>query len=229
MANAGFNAATDIYSMGADWKVQSNSMNASGSVAECPNALNDITHRDAYGVRIAPSAEYTLIADVEELPDLGSIVTVDGKKVMITQISIKTSKGAAPTASVSGVEVQAGATAKRTYSCGEINLTARHRAQDILGLLGQTTPATLTESTFTFSVQPSLAEPQGAIYNCDCGDGRVVAQYTHTSGTGAAISAPTVSGTAQVVSEPVSKTSPENDYVTVSYAVTDSLTGTEAA
>ena len=202
--------------------------NASGSVAKCPNSLNDATHRDAYGVRIAPSAEYTLIADVEELPDLGSIVTVDGKKVMITQISIKTSKGAAPTASVSGVEVHAGATAKRTYSCGEINLTARHRAQDILGLLGQTTPATLTESTFTFSVQPSLAEPQGTIYNCDCGDGQVVAQFTHTSGTGAAISAPTVTGSAQVVSEPVSKTSPENDYVTVSYAVTDSLIGTEA-
>lgn len=229
MANAGFNAATDIFSMGANWKVQSNSMNPSGSVAECPNSMNDVTHRDAYGVRIAPSAEYTLIADVEELPDLGSIVTIDTKKVMITQISIKTAKGAAPTASVSGVEVESGATAKRTYSCGEIELSARHRAQDILGFLGSTTPTTLTESTFTFSVQPSLAEPQGTVYNSDCGDGRVVAQFTHTSGTGAPPSAPTVSGTAQVLSEPVSKTSPENDYVTVSYAVTDSLTGTDAS
>lgn len=229
MANAGFNAATDIFSMGAKWKVQSSATNASGSVGECPNSLGDTTHRDSYAQRIAPSAEYTCIDDVDELPDLGTIVTIETKKVMITQIAVKTAKGAAPTASVSGVQVEDGATtAKRTYSCGEIALSARHRAQDILGLLGETTPTTLTESTFTFSITPSLAEPQGTICNSDCSDGKVVAQFTHTSGTGAAISAPAVSGTTKVVSDPVSATSPENDYVTTSYSVTDSLTGEDA-
>ena len=227
MANNGFNAATDIFSLGSKWKVQSSNTNASGSVAECPNALGDTTHRDAYAQRIAPSAEYTCIDDVDELPDLGTIVTIETKKVMITQIVVKTAKGAAPSASVSGVQVEDAATAKRTYSCGEIALSARHQAQDILGLHGSTMPETITEATFTFSITPSLADPQGTIYNSDCADGKVVAQFTHTSGTGAAISAPSVSGTTKVVSGPVSKTSPENDYVTVSYSVTDSLTGAE--
>ena len=227
MANNGFNAATDIFSMGAKWKVKSNDTNASGSVAECPNAVGDTTHRDAYGKRIAPSAEYTCVDDVDELPDLGTILTIETKKVMISQIVIKTAKGSAPTASVSGVQVEDGATTGRTYSCGEIALSARHKAQDILGMLGENTPDTLTESTFTFSITPSLADPKGTVEASDCADGKVVAQFTHTSGTGEAISAPAVSGTTKVVSDPVSKTSPENDYVTVTYSVTDSLVGEE--
>lgn len=227
MANNGFNAATDIFSMGASWKVKSSDTNASGSVAECPNAVGDTTHRDAYGQRIAPAAEYTLAADVTSLPALGTVVTIETKKVMISQIVVKTAKGSAPTASVSGVQVNDSATTRRTYSCGTIALSARHKAQDILGLLGETTPDTLTESTFTFSITPSLADPKGEIANNDCADGKVVAQFTHTSGTGAAISAPDVSGATKVVSDPVSRTSPENDYVTVSYSVTDSLTGSE--
>lgn len=227
MANNGFNAATDIFSMGADWDVRSSDTNASGSVAKCPNRFNDTTHRDTHSERIAPAAEYTLKADVDELPDLGTIVTIEAKKVMITQIVIKTAKGSAPTASVSGVQVNDNATTRRTYSCGEIALSARHVAQDILGFLGENTPDTLTESTFTFSVSPSLADPKGVIANNDCADGEVVAQYTHASGSGAAISAPSVSGATRVVSDPVSKTSPENDYVTVTYSVTDSLVGAE--
>ena len=227
MANNGFNAATDIFSMGAKWKVKSSDANASGSVAECPNAVGDTTHRDAYAQRIAPTAEYTCVDDVDELPDLGTVVTIDEKKIMITQIVVKTAKGSAPTASVSGTQVNDNATTRRTYSCGEIALSARHKAQDILGMLGENTPDTLTESTFTFSISPSLADPKGVIANNDCADGKVVAQFTHTSGTGAAISAPAVSGAKKVVSDPVSKTSPENDYVTVTYSVTDSLVGAE--
>lgn len=227
MPNNGFNAATDIFSMGAKWKVKSSDMNASGSVAECPNAVGDTTHRDAYGKRIAPSAEYTCVDDVDELPDLGTVVTIDEKKVMITQIVVKTAKGSAPTASVSGTRVNDNATTRRTYSCGKIALSARHKAQDILGMLGESTPDTLTESTFTFSISPSIADPKGVIENNDCADGKVVAQFTHTSGDGAAISEPVVSGATKVVSDPVSRTSPENDYVTVTYSVTDSLVGSE--
>ena len=232
MGNAGFNAATDIFGMGANWKVGSSNDNASGSVAECPNSNGDRTHRDPYAQRIAPSAEYVLKANVTSLPALGSIVTVNTKKVMLTRIVVKTAQGAAPTASVSGVEVESGATAKRTYACGTIALTARHRAQDILKMHGSNAnslPATCTEATFTFEIDATLADPKGTIEASDCSNGRVTAQFTHTSGTGAAISAPAVSGTTKVVSEPVSKTSPENDYVTVTYSLLDSLTGTDAA
>ena len=46
----------------------------------------------------------------DENSDDDEVVTIDEKKVMITQISVKTSKGTAPTASVSGVQVLNGAT-----------------------------------------------------------------------------------------------------------------------
>ena len=229
MSNAGFNAATDIFSMGADWGVRSANENRSGSTAECPNSLGDITHRDQYADRVAPSAEYVLEADVDELPDLGTVVTIGNNKVAINSITVKTSKGAAPTASVSGVQVSSDATTKRTYSCGEIALSARHRAQDILGLLGSSTPTTLTEATFTFTCDITLADPKGSIANFDVSNGKVVASYTHTTGDGTTVSAPSVTGNTKVVSAPVSKDSPENDYTTTTYAVTDSLTGTDAA
>lgn len=229
MGNAGFNAATDIFSMGADWGVRSANENRSGSTAECPNSLGDITHRDQYADRVAPSAEYVLEADVDELPDLGTVVTIGNNKVAINSITVKTSKGAAPTASVSGVQVSSDATTKRTYSCGEIALSARHRAQDILGLLGSSTPTTLTEATFTFTCDITLADPKGSIANFDVSNGKVVASYTHTTGDGTTVSAPSVTGNTKVVSAPVSKDSPENDYTTTTYAVTDTLTGTDAA
>ena len=229
MANAGFNAATDIFGMGEEWGVRSTNDNASGSTAECPNSDGDITHRDQYGNRIAPSADYVLEADVDELPDLGTVVAVGSKKVAIKTITIKTIKGVAASASVNGVEVPATATTGRTYSCGEISLSARHRAQDILGWLGQTTPKTLTEATFTFSCDITLADPKGVIENFDVSNGKVVAQYVHTVGDNTAVSAPTITGsTTKVVSDPVSKDSPENDYTTTTYSITDSLAGAES-
>lgn len=229
MSNAGFNAATDIFSMGTKWGVRSANENRSGSTAECPNSLGDITHRDQYADRVAPSAEYVLEDDVVGLPDLGTVVTIGNNKVAINSITVKTSKGAAPTASVSGVQVSSDATTKRTYACGMINLSARHKAQDILGWLGQTPPTTLTEATFTFSCDITLADPKGSIANFDVSNGKVVASYTHTTGDGSAVSAPSVTGNTRVVSAPVSKDSPENDYTTTTYSVTDSLTGEEAA
>lgn len=227
MANNGFSAATDIFSLGTDWGVRSSSEGKSGSTAECPDSLGDITHRDEYAERIAPSAEYVLEADVDELPDLGTIVTVGTKKVAINSITVRTSRGAAPSATVSGMQVNDGATAGRTYSCGTLAISARHRAQDILGLLGTTTPTTLTDATVTFSCDISLADPKGVIEKFDVGNGRYVAQFTHTCGNGTVPDAPSVSGTAQVVSAPVTKESPENDYVTATYSVTGSLTGSE--
>lgn len=225
--NAGFNAATDLLSMGTNWKVKNSGLNASGSMGECPNSLNDITHRDAYGERIAPSAEYELDADVTSLPDLGTVVTVGTKKVAVNSITIKTTKGVAVSASVSGVQVEDGAATKRTYSCGTIALSCRHRAQDILGLIGSTTPLTLTDATFAFTCDITLSEPKGVIENHDVSNGKVVATYTHTVGDATAVTAPTLTGNDAAVSAPVSKTSPENDYTTYAYSITKSLTGTD--
>ena len=228
MANAGFNAATDIFEMGANWKVKNSDDNGSVETAECPNRYNDVTHRDQFGQRIAPSATYELVDDVTSLPAIGSIVTISSKKVAIQRIRVSTGAGQVPTAEVSGVQVEDEATAKRTYSCGTIALSPRHRAQDILGLLGAITPDTLTEANVTFEATVQPSEPKGEIVNHDVFGGRYEAEFTHTSGTAASITAPTASGT-KVVSAPVSDSHPENDYIVTTYSVTDSLTGTDAS
>ena len=227
MSNAGFNAATDIFGMGENWKVKSSDENGSVETAECPNRYNDMTHRDQYGQRIAPSATYELVNDVTTLPDIGSIVTIGDKNVAIQRIRISTGAGKVPTAEVSGVQVEDGAKAKRTYSCGEISLTPRHRAQDILKLLGEATPDTLTEANVTFEATVQASEPKGEIVNHDVFGGRYEAEFTHTCGTAETITAPTASGT-KVVSSPVSNSYPENDYIVTTYSVADTLVGTDA-
>ena len=229
MSNAGFNAETDVFGLGSDWKVKDGGENGSVSVGECPNSLNDVTHRDAYADRIAPTANYELAADVTALPALGTVVAFGTRKVAINQIVVKATRGAAVSCTVSGVQVNDDATTGRTYSCGTVVLSCRHRAQDILGIIGTPTPQTLTDATFTFSCDIPLGEAKGVIHNFDVCNGRVVAQYTHTSGTGEAITAPTMTGTDSVMSAPVSKTSPENDYVTMSYSVTKSLVGSDSS
>lgn len=227
--NGGFNAATDLFSMGAAWKVKSANLNASHSVAEAPNNDGDMTHRDVYADRIAPTAEYELAANVTSLPALGTVVTIDGKKVAIASIAISTSRGEAPTATVTGVQVEDTATTGRTYSCGTIDLKPRHKAQDITGFLASASIATLIGADFTFAADVTVGEPQGIIESSDVGNGRVEASYNHVSGDGTTVATPSVSGTSKVVSAPVSKTSPENDYTTFAYSVTDTLTGSEAA
>ncbi|MBO7686912.1 MAG: hypothetical protein J6V72_11045 [Kiritimatiellae bacterium] len=226
--NAGFNAATDIFSLGADWKVKSSDENASVSTAECQNRYADVTARDQYGAKIAPTATYELAADVTSLPDLGTVVTINSKKVAIQRMVLRSSNGQFPTLEVTGAQIDDAATAAvRTYSCGTIALSPRKIAQDALGWLGGTTPDTLTDATFTFEVDVSQSEPKGVIAAHDVTNGRVEAAYVHTSGTGAAPTVPSVSGT-KVVSAPATKSSPENDYVTYSFSITDSLTGTDA-
>ena len=226
MANAGFNAATDIFNLGAAWKVKSNDLNATVNTAECPNYLGDITARDQYGEQIAPTAEYECASASATLPALGTVVDVDGKKVAISRIVVNTRVGSAPTVQVSGVQVESGAKTLRTYALPKLTFSTRHRAQDITGDLGTTVPATLTSGQFTFEANITRAEPKGEITASDVSNGRYEAQYTHTVGDGTAISAPNVTG-AKVVSAPVSKSSPENDYTTYTYSVSGSLTGTE--
>jgi hypothetical protein len=125
-------------------------------------------------------------------------------------------------------QIEDGGKTKRTYDCPAIKLTPRHRAQDITGDLGETTPETLTAAAFTFSVDITTAENKGEISASDCSNGRYEASYTHTVGDGSVITEPAVSGS-KVVSAPVSKNMPENGYVEYTYAINGTLTGKEAA
>lgn len=88
-------------------------------------------------------------------------------------------------------------------------------------------PSTVTETTVAFTADITISEPQGSIANHDVSNGKAVATFTHTCGTAAAVAAPTVTGNDAIVHQPVTKTSPENDYITHEVGVTKSLTGTD--
>lgn len=225
--NAGFNAATDIFSLGDAFAVKGANLNKSCSTAECKNYLGDVTHRDQHSERIAPTAEYELLEEITEIDFLGKVIEIGGKTVAIESVSVNTAVGSAPTISVTGKQIEDGGTAKRTYECPAVKVTPRHRAQDITGDLGETTPATLTSASFTFSVDITTAENKGEISASDCSNGRYEASYTHTVGDGSEVTAPAVSGS-KVVSAPVSKNMPENGYVEYTYAINGTLTGEEA-
>lgn len=225
--NAGFNAATDIFGLGDAFAVKGANLNKSCSTAECKNYLGDVTHRDQHSERIAPTAEYELLEEITEIDFLGKVIEIGGKTVAIESVSVNTAVGSAPTISVTGKQIEDGGTAKRTYECPAVKVTPRHRAQDITGDLGETTPATLTSASFTFSVDITTAENKGVICASDCSNGRYEASYTHIVGDGSEVTAPAVSGS-KVVSAPVSKNMPENGYVEYTYAINGTLTGEEA-
>lgn len=228
MGNAGFNAATDIFSIGEDWAVKSSDLNASVNTAECKNRKGDTTHRDQYGARIAPTAAYECIDDGASLPALGTVVTIDGKKVAISRMRISTQAGQAPQLTVEGTQIESTSSAAvRTYDLPTLSLSTRHRAQDVTGELGNSTPDNLVQADFTFEVDITLAEPKGTIVASDASNGRYEAAYTFASGDGTAPAVPSASGS-KVVSSPLSKSSPENDYVSYSFTVSDTLTGTDA-
>ena len=226
MANTGFNAASDIFSLGTSWKPVSLTANKSHSVAECKNSFGDIVARDVYGETVAPSVDYELVAAVTSLPALGTVVSYDSKKIAISSITIRTSMGAAPTATVSGTRVEDGASTGRTYALPTLAISTRHRAQDITSEHA-TEPSTLSEATFTFTCDVTTASADGEIVSSDVSNGRYEASFTNTlSSATASVTLPSVSGT-KVLSSPETKTFARDGYITTAYTATDSLTGSE--
>lgn len=232
MAHAGFSAPIDWFSMaGSTMAITGSSDGRSNQVAEAVDAQGDVTARDIYGDKVAPSAEYILKSALTALTALGSISSVTfgsaTKKVMVTSITVTTNTGAIPTISASGVEVESGASTGRTYSCGTIALACRAKAQDILSAITATN-ADLNSASFTFSINPVIGETAASgVVASDCNKGSVVAQYSYvqTGSTDATFSG--ASGY-DVTAAP---TATRNDgaYIEWSVSVTGDLTGSDAS
>ncbi len=230
MANNGFSAPVNYWGAIDGLTPKSSNDGKSSSVAEAPNEYGDTAAHDVYGETLNPQTEYAVTGEVD-LSDivLGSIHTIGtgaaAKKLMLTQVAISTQAGNPPTVTISGVEVEATATAKRTYALTG-TLTPRSKAQDVCGAF--TASANFTQINTTASVDPHVQTVKGVPVASDASHGRIEVQATLTDPTGNGTITAASAGGFTVTASPA-ETDPDANYITRAATATKYLTGTEAA
>ena len=228
--NNGFSAPVNYWGSIDGLTPKSSSDGKTSSVAEAPNEYGDTVAHDVYGEVLAPSTEYAVTGEVD-LSDivLGSIHTIGtgaaAKKLMLTQVQISTQASNPPTVTISGVEVEATATAKRTYALTG-TLTPRSKAQDVCGAF--TASANFTQINTTAAVDPHVQTVKGVPVASDASHGRIEVQATLTDPTGNGAITAAQAGGFTVTASPA-ETDPDANYITRAATATKYLTGTEAA
>ena len=226
--NDGFSAAEDYFSPNAALEAKSSKDGKTSSLAEAHNDCGDTVAHDVYGELLNPSVEYvvkTAITKSTTLVTLGSIHTVGTKKVMLTSCVVTTSANNPPTVTLSGVEVEATATAKRTYPV-KIDLLPRSKAQDVAGAF--TASSKFTQITTTFSVDPHVQTVGGTPVASDASHGKIEVAATMTDGDGTGSITAATAGGFTLTTVP-SEDAPDAGYITRSATATKFLTGEEAS
>lgn len=236
--SAGFSAAVDYFGLETEGKLKLLSSNdgATGQMAEAPDEYGDTKAIDVYGQVLAPSCEYVVVGAITFGTGTGNIgiklgdiksATIGGttKKVMITQVQINTSAGGNPTISVSGVEVQSGATALRTYLLtGSIG--PRHKPQDPFGAL--TANSQFSQINSTASVDPHITTVTGTPVYADASHCILTVQATLIDYTGTeTIAVTTAANSGWQITSPVASSNPESGYIERTATLTKALSGSE--
>lgn len=227
MANKGFSAAEDYFGTIAGLTKKSSQDGKTSSVAECPDEYGDTVAHDVYGEVLAPSVEYVVtaaIAKATTLISLGEVKTVNAKKIMVTQVAITTGANNPPTVTISGVEVEADATAKRTYPVN-IDLAPRSKAQDVAGAF--TSSPKFTQINTTFSVDPHVQTVSGTPVASDASHGKVEVAATMSDGDGTGTITASAGG-GFTITAAQAESAPDASYVQLTATASKFLTGTEA-
>ena len=230
MSNAGFSAPVNYWGTINGLTPKSSGDGKTSSVAEAPNEYGDTAAHDVYGEVLAPSTEYAVTGEVDlSQIVLGSIHTYGSggstKKLMLTTVAITTQAGNPPTVTISGVEVESDATAKRTYALTG-TLTPRSKAQDVCGAFAA--GANFTQINTNAAVDPHVQTVGGVPVASDASHGRIEVQATMTDPTGdGAITAASAGGF--TVTAIPAETDPDANYITRAATATKYLIGTEAA
>ena len=230
MANNGFSAPVNYWGSITGLTPKSSNDGKTSQTAEAVNSYGDVVAHDEYGELLAPSTEYAVTGTVNlSAIILGSVHTLGegaaAKSLMLTTVAINTQAGSPPTVTISGVEVESGATAARTYALTG-TLTPRSKAQDVCGAF--TASDNFTSITTTASVNPQTATVTGVPVASDAANGRIEANATMTDPTGAATITAATSGGFTITSA-ASTSNPDADYVTHTATATKYLAGTEAS
>lgn len=232
--NSGFSAAVDYFGVedAVSAKVVSSELGASNSNAEALDSNGDAFAYDTFGNIIAPSGEYKADGEIllSEFPALGSVHTVDEKKVMVTEIAITTEAGTAPTISVSGTQVGYNAEGKRTFPIngGDSGtpLTPKCRVQFPFGGITLTGDgARITTANYTLSCVPDDTTVKGIPIGYCSTNGKVEVELTITAAT---TEKPTVSSDVFIFGA-VNKTNGDAAYTEYTVSGVAYLTAVEVA
>jgi len=182
MANSGFSAPIDYWGGFSGLVAKSSESGYNASVVTAKNAKGDTIAFDRIGGIINPSVEYALTAAFENANNvlaLGKVVsyTVSSttRKLMMTQVVVKTVAGEPPTITVSGVQVENSATTKRTYPVA-FQVVPRSKAQDVAGAFDVSIPLHSVETVF--AIDPVVATIGGWPTAHDLNNGRIEANAT---------------------------------------------------
>lgn len=228
MNNNGFSAAEELFGNIPGLKASASNDGRTSALAECPDEYGDTDKCDEHSDVIAPTVEYAVtsaIAKTTILVTLGAIVTVKERPVMITQCAITSGANNHPTVTISGAQVEPGATAKRTYPV-KIDLLPRSKSQDVAGAF--TASKKFTSINTTFSVDPHIKTVKGVPVASDCSHGKIDAVATMTDGDGSGVITLSTTGGFNFSSAPAQGDT-DGEYRTINATATKFMAGTEAA
>ena len=242
---------------GSPLKITESNENRSMQSGGGQNTPGDTVVADAWGETAAPSCVYDVVKELAHDPaapattliTLGDLIaaadsgiTIGGTSVPVVRgsLSISTQMGRAPSVTVTGQAVQAGAKQLRRYKIPAFLLTSRHRAQDFLGLMsikkGQAAVEEdggdygLSSVNANFPIAFTLAQPQGTLANYDLHGDMATADFTMNWYDD---TEPTIELTAAAnalgatMSTPKSKSVPRDGYVQYTWQVSFPMVGEE--
>jgi hypothetical protein len=176
--------ATNIFSLGTGFNVQSSSVNRNQDITEVLSSIGDIACQTPFNAVITASAEYEVCGSQTLALALGS--EIGG--YIVRSVELSQSAGQAPTVAIEGLSFPSATVTARTYAISQaINIAAISP--------GLTTPSTGLEPTeVSHRWECEITQSMGS-------DGQVkyavsrTPKYTYTeSGLGTLASAPTKTG-----------------------------------
>lgn len=207
-------------------KVTKCSDGKAAQTVEAQGADGSVVASEVFGETLAPSCDYTVAGTVtwaEDAHALGKLTTTaDGGKVALTNISINTSAGAAPTITASGESVADEATQGCKYEIPELSLPSTHHAQilwDAFSLTGD--GCHLTAANYTAECSISKATVNGECVAHDVTAGKLTCAITLVQ---VGSEAPTIApGNGWKITTPLTYDNPDANYKTWSATLTKYL------
>lgn len=191
------------------------------------NERGDIIVRTQAGKYDNPSCDFVCFADGDIDLDLGAVFAYNSTQVAcLLGISIQTSAGNPAKVTLSGEELQTGATVTSTISTGAITLSARHKAQilmDAFTLSG--TGCHLTDCSLDVKANLTRATQSGLTIAHDVSGATITVKGTVVQ---SGETAPIIeAGSGWVLNTPTSADNPDEGYTTWTFEATQDLLSVE--
>lgn len=228
-----FNTVTDFYGLadGTMLACKASNENAGAQLVEAPmNDRGDIPAHEVLETVRNPSCDYEMLAawarGAETTPNpvqLGGLSQLDGKAFVLSNLTISTGAGSAPSISASGGQVNDGAAEGDVYDIPAFSVAFKHTAQILWGAFTVGgTGCHLTQANYTASVTLSRGTVNGSTVSHDVQAGRITAAITISQ---VGDTAPTLTPeTGWSVTSPLTKNKSDAQYPVWTAALTKYLT-----